>query len=162
MVNVSVKRSRTALKQRVTQSLLVGVICVAGVISGWVPSLSMKATPTFVFGTSAYAQSNNEVQAFARIALEYEAKRRDLIGRIATIIGSKNVPDIACNSNNQPRISGSLPSNAMPLAQQLCNEYISTIQKHGMSRERFEEILRNMSTNLELKRRIDQALINLQ
>ncbi len=162
MLNFFVNRFPIDLRRIVSQSLVVGALSATGLISGWVPSLSLGVNPTLVFSTSAYAQSNEELRRFGQIILEYESKRRNITSQIASIIGSKNVPDIACNDGNQPQISGSLPRNAMPLAQQLCNEYISTIRKYGMSRERFEEILTNMSSNPELKRRVDGVLINLQ
>ncbi len=162
MVNFPINNSRTSGNWILSRSLIIGTLSAASIIFGWVPSLSVNPTLSLAFDTSAHAQNANEVQAAARTIWEYEHKRRELMNRIEAIIGSKNVPDIACNSNNQPQISGTLPRNAMPLAQQLCNEYSSAIQRNGMTRVQFETILRNMNTNNDLKRRIEQALIELQ
>lgn len=166
MLNLFVNRSRPILSQMLSRTLIVGALSAVGIISGWVPSLTTASSPTLTFGTSAYAQNDGEVQKFARIIMEFESKRRQIVGQIANIIGSKDVPAIGCNSSNQPQISGSLPRNALPLAQQLCNEYSNTIKKYGMPRDRFEEIARavngNPPANPDLKRRVDQALINLQ
>ncbi|HEY9598105.1 MAG TPA: hypothetical protein V6D33_10585, partial [Cyanophyceae cyanobacterium] len=80
MLNLPVNHSRLKLNRVLSRSLIVGTLSAVGIISGWVPSITTASSPTLTFDTAAYAQSDGEVRKFAQIILEYETKRRQIVG----------------------------------------------------------------------------------
>ncbi|MDY7011990.1 MAG: DUF4168 domain-containing protein [Cyanobacteriota bacterium] len=137
--------------------LLVASLTAGSVLSGIVPTVS--GTSHLSFQTAARAQSAQEVVNFARAVLAMEPLRQAAYDDIKRIIGSARVPNINCS---QPSSFSSLPGNARQIAVNYCNKSREFVRSNGLTIDRFNEIANQAQSNPELKRRIQNAMIELQ
>lgn len=151
---------RSNSNKALSNALLVATLAAGGVLLGIVPAVS-GISGRLSFQTAAYAQavSQQEVTNYARAVLAMEPLRQAAYDDIKRIIGSGQVPNIICS---QPSSFGSLPGNARQIAVNYCNKSREFVRANGLTIERFNEITNQVQANDDLKRRIQNAMIELQ
>ena len=137
------------------RSAIAGVLSTVGLLAGVVPQLSFHS-PTPIFSVSASAQDDDAVR-FARAAYAIEQRRVSVSAEVKKITGS--VPDIACN---QPQRLNSFPPNVRSLIVDFCNFSRQTIEKNGLTVDRFNAIMMQRQSDPEIGRRIDAEVRRLQ
>jgi Domain of unknown function (DUF4168) len=138
-----------------SRSAIVGVLSTVGLLAGVVPQLSGHS-PMPMFSAAAYAQDDDAVR-FARAVYEIEPRRVSVSNEVKKITGS--VPDIACN---QPQRLNSFPPNVRSLIVDFCNFSRQTIEKNGLTVDRFNEIMMQRENNPTIRGRIDAEVRRLQ
>lgn len=156
MIATRSSSSRPSLNRMLSKSLIVGVVSTVGLLSGFVPELSGKS-PTLNFHASVYAQSDGDVQNFARAAYTIEKRRLAVSEEVKKITGS--VPDIACN---QPDRLESFPGNVRGIIVDFCNFSRQTIEKSGLTVQQFNDIMTRRQSDPQLQERINAAIRGLQ
>jgi Domain of unknown function (DUF4168) len=141
------------------KALLVATLAAGSVLLGIVPTVS-GASPRLTFQTAAYAQEVSQQDAinYARAVLAMEPLRQAAYDDIKRIVGSGQVPNIICN---QPSSFGSLPGNARQIAVNYCNRS-RDIVRENLPIDRFNQITERLQSDADLKRRIQNAMIELQ
>lgn len=137
--------------------MLVATLAAGSILSGIVPTIS--GTLGLSFQTSVRAQTGAEVTNFARAVLAMEPLRQAAYDDIKRIIGSAQVPNINCS---QPSSFSSLPGNARQIAVNYCNKSREFVRANGLTIERFNAIANQAQSNTDLKRRIQNAMIEIQ
>lgn len=150
-------RPLTSLKviSSLSQSAIMGILSTVGLLAGVVPQLSFHS-PMPIFSAAAYAQDDDAVR-FARAIYAIEPRRVSVSDEVKKITGS--VPDIACN---QPQRLNSFAPNVRSLIVDFCNFSRQTIEKNGLTVDRFNAIMMQRENNPEMKRRIDAEVRRLQ
>lgn len=150
--------SRT--RQALSRTVLVGAMTAGSLILNLVPAIS-EASHRLSFQTAAYAQSIDraEITNYARAVLAMEPLRQATYDDIKRIVGSREVPNIVCS---QPSSFSSLPGNARQIAVNYCNKSREFVRSNSLTIERFNEITELVQSNADLKRRIQNAMIELQ
>ena len=148
------------LNRMLSRSLLVGTISTLGLVAGLVPDLS-RSSSTLVFSAVAYAQefSDTEVTNYARAVLEAEPLRQTALNEIKQMIGSGEIPQIACYKKDS---LNHLPESVRSIASNYCNQYESIVKKYFDSFEQFNQITRNVQSDPNLKKRIQDEMLRLQ
>ncbi|MGB7439910.1 MAG: DUF4168 domain-containing protein [Coleofasciculaceae cyanobacterium] len=141
-----------------SQSLVVGVFAVIGLLSGVIPNFSENSN-TLVFSTAAYAQqtvTDKEVTDFANAIMEIEELRQDAFGEIKNMFGG-NVPEIVCNDNQS---INNLPTQVRNAVQDFCNESSAVVEDHFPQgkNSRFNQIANLMQNNPSLRQRIQNEM----
>lgn len=155
------QRSPFILNSILLRALVVGSFATTGVLLGIAPDLSQK-TLTAAFQTTAVAQQNvsqQEVMNVARAVLAMEPSRQAAYRDIKRIIGPAPVPNIVCS---QPSSFSRLPQTARQIAVNFCNRSRDFVIENGLTTDRFNEITRRAQSDEDLKRRIQNAMIELQ
>lgn len=158
-MNALSRNSQQALNRILLQSLTVGTISAAGLLTGWVPSLSLQSAG-LVLDSAAYAQeiSQDEITKYARAVLAIEPRRREVYDEIKGMVGT--VPPIVCN---ETRKINTLPGNIRGIiAVNYCDYAKKIIEGNGLSVSRFNQITLNLQADPTLKQRIQAELIRLQ
>jgi len=142
------------------RSLLVSAISTIGLVAGLVPDLS-RSSSNLVFSPTAYAQnvSDTEVSKYAKAVLEAEPVRETALSNIQQIIGSGQVPEIACYKKDTLE---KLPEQARDVASKYCSNYESIVKKHFTSFEEFNQITKNVQNDPNLKKRVQDEMLRLQ
>lgn len=146
------------LNRILSQSVVVGVFAVFGLLSGVIPEFSGNSN-TFVFSTAAHAQqtvTDAEVTNYAQALLKIEELRQDAFGEIKNMVGG-NVPEIVCN-DNQSISNLSLPvRNAV---QGFCDDSSAVVEAHFPKgkNSRFNQITNQMQSNPNLRQRIQNEM----
>lgn len=155
MTNIYRPIARPKLNRILCQSLIVGVLSTWGLLSGATPELSLDS-PGFVFGSSALAQSDDEIARYAQAAKEIESARQRAYNQIKGIIGGE-VPSFACNQ--RPGSLNSLPAGeARNIADRYCDEAESIVKKYNFTNESFNAITRRRQSDPAIERRVQDAL----
>ena len=143
-----------------SRSLLVGAISTVGLFAGLIPDIS-RSSNTLVFFAAAYAQqvSDQDIKNYAQAVLEAEPVRQAGLDKIKQLIGSEQVPPIACY---QPESLNSLPEQARSIAQDSCTKYEGIVKKHFESFAQFNQITRNIQNDPSLKERVQAEMLRLQ
>ncbi|MBD2580392.1 DUF4168 domain-containing protein [Oscillatoria sp. FACHB-1406] len=149
--------SRT--RQAINRAVLVGAMTAGSLFLNLIPAIS-GSSHRLSFQTSAYAQSINqaEITNYARAVLAMEPLRQATYDDIKRIVGSGDVPNIVCS---QPSSFSSLPGNARQIAVNYCNKSREFVRSSNLTVERFNEITDSLGSNADLKRRIQNAMIEL-
>ncbi len=157
---ITLNSSRFSLNRTLSRSALVGTIASIGLIFGIVPGLS-EHSHSLVFGSAAHAEdvTDTEVTEYARSVLQIEPYRQDAYAKIKKIIGSGNVPKIACS---QPDSLSTLPDDAQAAAVAYCEQSNSIVQKNGLTISRFNAITIKVQSDPDLKNRVQDQLRSLQ
>lgn len=150
----------TNLNRMLSRSLLVGTISSVGLFTGLVPDLS-RSSSNLVFSTTAYAQdvSDTEVSKYAKAVLEAEPVRESALSNIQQIIGSGQVPEIACYKKDTLE---KLPEQARDVASKYCSNYESIVKRYFTSFEEFNQITKNVQNDPNLKKRVQDEMLRLQ
>lgn len=148
------------LNRMLSRSLLIGTISTLGLVAGLVPDLS-RSSSNLVFSTTAYAQdvSDAEVSKYAKAVLEAEPVRESALNNIQQIIGSGQVPEIACYKKDTME---KLPENARDVALKYCSNYEGIVKKYFNSFEEFNQITKNVQNDPNLKKRVQNEMLRLQ
>lgn len=152
--------SRIYLKGVLSQSLIVGALSAAGLLSGLVPGLSGRL-PVFVTGDTARAQTitDAELVSYARAVLAIEPKRQAAYQEIQNKSGSASVPPIVCSDST--RIN-KLPGAVRNIAVNFCNQSKVIVENNGLNIARFNEITTLQQNDSALQKRIQDELIRQQ
>lgn len=148
-------------KHLLSQSLLVGALAAAGIISGFVPSFA-EHSRSLEFSTSASAQAvtADEIQKYARAVLAMEPARQTAYNEIkAALGGSANTPAIRCDEADS---LNQLPRNVRPIAVKYCETSKKIVESQGIDIKRFNAITLSVRTDAALEKRIQAELLQLQ
>lgn len=148
------------LNRMLSRSLLVGAISSVGLFTDLVPDL-FHTSSNLVFSTKAFAQdvSDTEVSKYAKAVLEAEPVRESALSNIQQIIGSGQVPEIACYKKDTLE---NLPENARDVASKYCSNYESIVKRYFTSFEEFNQITKNVQNDPNLKKRVQDEMLRLQ
>lgn len=140
------------------RSLLVGTLATMGVVVGITPDLAQKSPLSL--DNAAYAQSLNqdEIRNYAQAVLAMEPLRQSAYNDIKRIIGSEP-PDIVCS---QPSSFNNLPRNARNIAVNYCNRSREIVRRYFNDLSRFNTITEQVRNNADLKRQVQNTMIELQ
>lgn len=152
--------ARTALPKRFAQSIAIGAFSVLGILAGLTPSVQPRSL-ALNWSTAAYAQnlSQEDINNYARSVLGIEPIRQDAYREIKAIVGSGEVPPIACH---QPNSLSGLNRNIREIAVQYCNSAIAIVERNNLSISRFNDITVDLRNNNSLASRIQQAMVRIQ
>lgn len=139
---------------------MVTALATAGILSGLVPALHPQQ-PRLVWASAAFAQSisNEEVQNYARSLLTIEPIRQSAYNEIKRILGSDDVPPIACH---RPNSLNNLSENIRGIAVNYCNRAIEIVEQNDLTIGRFNAITVDLQGDPDLADRIQQEMIRLQ
>ncbi|MDX2214174.1 MAG: DUF4168 domain-containing protein [Oculatellaceae cyanobacterium bins.114] len=158
--------SSHGVKRLLTRSLMTGLVSTVSLLAGWVPTLhlSPNRSPALVFDQAAYAQavanvSNEEIQSYARSALAIEPIRQAAYDEIKRILGSGQVPPIACH---RPNSLNNLNPNIRQIAQRYCNRATQIVGRNNLSINRFNTITVMRQSNAALEQAIQEAIRRIQ
>ncbi len=163
MITFHRRWSQVSLSHGLTQGLVVLTLAVGGILADAIPNVSLSSG--IQFGTEAYAQSSvssNELTNYARSLLVIEPMRQQAYTEIQGIVGSGNVPSIACHRSDSV---DSLPSSIKPIARNYCDRAIAVVEENNLTIQRFNEItvfLSQQGSNSDLHNRLEAELIRLQ
>ena len=150
--------ARPMLNRILSQSLIVGVLCTWGLLSGVTIELSL-GSPSFAFRSSALAQTDEEINRYAKAAKEIESSRLRAYNEIKGIIGGQ-IPSFVCNQ--RPGSLEVLPAGrARDIAARFCDEAENIVKKYNFTTESFNAITLRRQTDQALERRIQEALSRL-
>ncbi len=152
---------RVHLKPALLRSLLVGVLSTASLWVGLTPNLQTHSL-RWEFGAIANAQqtfSDDDIQAYAQSILEIEPIRRRAYDEIKRLLGSADVPPIACH---RPSSFNSLDRNIRQIAVNYCHDSMQIVERIGLPSERFNAITTALQSDSALANRVQQELIQLQ
>ena len=145
-----------------SQSFAVGFLAAVGIASGWVPNLSERS-PAQMFSTTAVAQSaaitDAEVKSYAEAVLTMEGVRQAAYGDIKKIIGSSNIPDIACHKQDS---INKLPKNIRVIAVEYCKKSKDIVKSSGLGVDRFNLITVTVQKDNSLEKRIQNEMLRIQ
>jgi hypothetical protein len=153
--------SRFNVSQVLSQSLIVGTLSAAAVLSGFTPSWSGRSA--FVFSNSAYAQSSitsEEVTNYAKSVLAIEPIRLSAYSEIKEKVGSGNIPAIACY---KPESLKSLSNkNLRAIAVNYCKKSKEIVESNGLTSSRFNAITVSIQNDSKLADQVQKELKRLQ
>lgn len=155
MTNIYRPIARPKLNRILCQSLIVGVLSTWGLLSGVTPEFSFR-TPGLVFGDSALAQTDDEINRYVQAAKEIESSRQRAYNQIKGIIGGE-VPSFACNQ--RPGSLNALPAGeARNIAARFCDEAENIVKKYNFTTESFNAITRRRQSDPAIDRRVQEAI----
>lgn len=142
------------------QSLLVSALSTVGLFAELTSNLSVHSSP-LVLGAAAYAQEVNDtdITKYAKAVLEAEPVREAALNDIKQIMGSGQVPEIACYKKET---LDNLPENGQNVVKNFCTQYESIVKKYFTSFEQFNQITKTVQSNPDLKKRIQEEMVRLQ
>jgi hypothetical protein len=155
--------SQSTVSSVLSKGLVVAALSIGGLLMGVIPRISLSSG--IEFSSDAYAQSsisNNELTNYARSLLVIEPMRQAAYAQIEDLVGSGNVPSIACD---RPESVANLANNIRPIARSYCDRAIEVATGNNLTIQRFNEItvfLRQQGTSSDLHNRLEQELIRLQ
>lgn len=142
--------------------LIIGTLATTSVLAGVVPTISSQS-PGLTFQNTAQAVdlSPQELVNYAKVLLAIEPLRQSTYDDIKGILGSRSrkVPNIVCS---QPSSFRELPGNARQIAINYCNSSREIVRSHELTIERFNQITTIVQSDPGLKRRVQNAMIQLQ
>ena len=156
-MNTLLNNPQLRLSRILSQSLIVGAISAAGLLTGVVPGLYGQST--LVFGSAAQAQeiSNEEIANYARAVLAIEPRRLEAVKEIKGMVGS--VPPVVCN---ETRSINRLRGDVRGVAVNYCDFAKKIIETNGLTVPRFNAITLSQQADPALKQRIQAELLRLQ
>lgn len=145
-VNSYISRSYTKL----TKIVLISILTTTAIVSGVVPEISWQ-TAQVNFSNKVLAQSDEELQRYARALSEIEKLRQTTWSQIESMVGSDKASQVACN---QPSSISSLDNDARNLANDYCKKSEAIVKKHGFTNAKFNEITKSVQTNPTLQKKV--------
>lgn len=113
---------------------------------------------TYAPSISAQAVSDQQINNYAKAAIEIESERKQAYQEIQTILG-KNPPEIVCN---QPRSYNNLPEAAEKVAVSYCENSQDIVENNGLTVQEFNQITQRIREDQALERRVQEVIIELQ
>ncbi len=139
---------------------------IVGLLAGWVPTLhlSQDGSAAVTLDRAAYGQSvanisNEEIQSYARSVLAIEPIRQAAYDEIKRILGSGQVPPIACH---RPNSLNNLSQNIRQIAVNYCNRATQIVERNNLTINRFNTITVTMQSNPSLAPVIQREIMRLQ
>jgi hypothetical protein len=151
--------SPTFLNRNLIRTAITSVLAAISILCGTVPQFFWQY-PYLNFNYLAYTQdfSDTQLQNYARAVWQIESHRQQAYNEITRIIG-RTPGNIACY---QPETLRNLPQKAQIIAVNFCNTSKKIAQNSGLSPEQFNRITRQLQTDAILKRRIQNAIRQIQ
>lgn len=151
--------SPNLLNRNLIRTAITSVLAAISLFCGTVPQVSWYF-PYFNFNSIAYTQgfSDAQIQRYARAVLQIESHRQRAYRQIQQIIG-RSPGNIACY---QPETLRKLPREAQKIAVDFCNTSKKIAQNSGLSAAQFNRITQQAQTDAALKRRIQNAIRQIQ
>ncbi len=126
------------------------------------PTIAPSAKLHFLAQTSPSPSkpiTNDEVQSYATAVLAMEPLRQTAYAEIKRIVGSGNVPNIACYLRQE---FDKLPADIRLIANNFCDQSKRIVEISGLSINRFNEITMQQEDDITLQQRIQAQLVRLQ
>jgi len=102
--------------------------------------------------------SNEDITNFADAVLQMEPSRQQAYENIHEIMGA-TPPNIPCND---PNSLTNLPEEARTIAEDYCRTCKKIVENSGLTVDRFNAIMSNLEADPNLKKRIQDAMLQLQ
>lgn len=136
------------------QILLVMGLSALGVLTGVTPQYdSLNHQLTRDNQVLAQNISNDELQRYARAAVEIERLRQTTFAKVEGIVGKGQSNQLACHQ--QESIS-QLPTNARTMVTDYCQTSEGIVRKNGLSIHQFNQITQQVRESDELKNRLKE------
>jgi hypothetical protein len=134
-------------------------LAVIAILGGLIPEFSWT-TEIVSFRSSAYTQdfTADQIKRYATAVLLIETQRKQAYQAISQILG-KSPPAITCN---QRESFNNLPANAQRIAVDYCNNSKKIVQDSGLTAAQFNTITNRISSDDNLRRRVQNEMIRLQ
>jgi hypothetical protein len=134
-------------------------LAVIAILGGLIPEFSWT-TEVVSFRSSAYTQdfTADQIKRYATAVLLIETQRKQAYQEISRILG-KSPPAITCN---QRESFNNLPANAQRIAVDYCNNSKKIVQDSGLTAAQFNTITNRISSDDNLRRRLQNEMIRLQ
>ena len=147
------------LGQSLRRSFIVTFLAVIAILGGVIPEFSWT-TAVVSFRSSAYTQdfTADQIKRYATAVLLIETQRKQAYQAISQILG-KIPPAITCN---QRESFNNLPANAQKIAVDYCNNSKKIVQDSGLTAAQFNTITNRISSDDNLRRRVQNEMIRLQ
>lgn len=150
-------------KRFLRQPLLVGLGATLLMVTGWLPTLRLRPDATEVsFGSGALAQAINinsdELGRYAQSVAVIEPMRQTAYDEIKRILGSDEVPPIACH---RPNSLNNLRPNIRQIATNYCNRAIEVVEENGLTIGRFNTITDTLHNRPEIMREVQDLILDL-
>jgi hypothetical protein len=147
------------LGQSLRRSFIVTFLAVIAILGGLIPEFSWT-TEIVSFRSSAYTQdfTADQIKRYATAVLLIETQRKQAYQAISQILG-KSPPAITCN---QRESFNNLPANAQRIAVGYCNNSKKIVQDSGLTASQFNTITNRISSDDNLRRRVQNEMIRLQ
>ena len=147
------------LGQSLRRSFIVTFLAVIAILGGLIPEFSWT-TEIVSFRSSAYTQdfTADQIKRYATAVLLIETQRKQAYQEISRILG-KSPPAITCN---QRESFNNLPANAQRIAVDYCNNSKKIVQDSGLTAAQFNTITNRISSDDNLRRRLQNEMIRLQ
>ncbi|MDY7047622.1 MAG: DUF4168 domain-containing protein [Microcystis panniformis WG22] len=147
------------LGQSLRRSFIVTFLAVIAILGGVIPEFSWT-TAVVSFQSSAYTQdfTPDQIKRYATAVLLIETQRKQAYQAISQILG-KIPPAITCN---QRESFNNLPANAQRIAVDYCNNSKKIVQDSGLNATEFNAITNRISSDDNLRRRVQNEMIRLQ
>jgi hypothetical protein len=140
--------------------LLSGMIAIAALLSGRVPLL-LAAKPEMTWSHAAQAQqvTDQELRQYGQALLIIEPMRQAAYDEIKRILGTADVPAIACH---RPSSLNNLRPEIREIAITYCNRSIEVVERFDLTITQFNRITVQLQRNSDLASRLQEILVQLQ
>lgn len=143
---------------------VVATLAAVSILGDWVPSLHGSARWSVQFGHAAHAQaiSDQELENYAGAVLVIEPLRQAVYDEIRSILGTQNMPSVACHRPNSIR---NLDAEVQDIARNYCDRAIRIVERNNLTIQRFNAITQELNRedpDSPLHDQIRQELIRLQ
>jgi len=154
-----ISRSLSDLNKTFTRFFIINSLAIIGILCGIVPEFAWNSSG-FVFSFFAYTQdfSQTKINQYAKVVLEIEVERKIAYQQIQKIVGTVP-PKISCNQKDSLK---KLPNDAQKIAINFCNKSKKIAQDSGLKSSEFNAITDEVKTNVDLKKRIQDIIIQLR
>ncbi len=154
MMKVSNRLPLLFARRQMSHLVIVGVLSVAGVVSGVIPQVSMSAGGLST-NSAAFAQSPDpqQISNYARAELQIEQLRQKMYTEAKEKLGG-NVPPNVCSQNPPASVQG------------ICADFMKKtreiIQANNLSISQFNDLTRRKDSEPALQAQIQAELLRIQ
>ncbi len=152
-------RSLSDLNKTFSRFFIINSLAIIGILCGIIPEIAGNPSG-LVFSFSAYTQefSQTQINQYAKAVLAIEVERKSAYQKIQKLLG-KTPPPISCSQKDSLR---KLPNDAQKIAVDFCNKSIKITKESGLKSSEFNAITDETKTNLDLRKRIQNAIIQIR
>ncbi|MEB3311631.1 MAG: DUF4168 domain-containing protein [Snowella sp.] len=152
-------RSLSDLNKTFSRFFIINSLAVIGILCGIIPEIAWNPSG-LIFSFSAYTQefSQTQINQYAKAVLAIEVERKSAYQRIQKLLGT-TPPPISCNKRDSLK---KLPNDAQKIAVDFCNKSIKITKDSGLKSSEFNAITDETKTNLDLRKRIQNAIIQIR
>lgn len=154
MMNVSNRLPLFSVRRQMNHLVIVGVLSVAGVLSGFIPQVSPSARGLSI-SSAAFAQSPDaQISNYARAALRIEQLRQKMYAEAKEKLGG-NVPPNVCSQTPPPAPVQDICANFMQQTKDI-------IRQNNLSVSQFNDLTRRKDSDPALQSQIQAELLRIQ